>query len=305
MNDLSTVENAELIFDPKNITKETIKKYLCPKASDQELMMGLQIAKTFNLNPLKREVYFVKYKDDQPMSILTGYEVYLKRAERSNKWNGMEVSSEGKVEDGSLKAVVKVFRKDWEHPLTHEAYYSEYVQKKFDGTINTFWKNKPITMIKKVAVSQAFRFAFPDEFDGMPYTSDEVIDQERIVDLKIEEPLKMPTSTASLQAVCKPSQEAPQTAVAEEVAVTAVEPEKGVIQSAIDTFGGSVVSVKKEFINDMQKEDIKKIAKKKGMNAKSFKEYLIFTFEFGSLNEIPAQAFDMVIRNLESLKDVK
>lgn len=190
--EMSTIENAELIFEPKHITKETIKKYLCPKASEQELMMGLQIAKTFNLNPLKREVYFVKYRDDQPMQILTGYEVYLKRAERSTKWNGMEVTSEGAVETGNLKAIVKVFRKDWQHPLTHETHYAEYVQKKSDGTINTFWKNKPITMIKKVAVSQAFRLAFPDEFDGMPYTSDEVIDQDKVIDIKIEEPLKMP-----------------------------------------------------------------------------------------------------------------
>lgn len=180
--------NEELLFDPKHLTAATIKKYLCPKASDQELMMGLQIAKTFGLNPLKREVYFVKYKDDQPMQVLTGYEVYLKRAERSGKYNGLEITSEGNVEDGTLKAKVKVFRKDWDNPLTHEAYYTEYVQMKKDfnsGKLepNTFWKNKPVTMIKKVAVSQAFRLAFPCEFDGMPYTSDEAIDQEKVVDV--------------------------------------------------------------------------------------------------------------------------
>lgn len=188
--DISKIENAELIFDPKNITKETIKKYLCPLASDQELMLGLQIAKTFNLNPLKREVYFVKYKaregkPEKPMQVLTGYEVYLKRAERSGKYNGLEITSQGKVSDGSLKAIVKVFRKDWTNPLVHEVYYNEYVQMKIDSTSgkeapNTFWATKPITMIKKVAVSQAFRMAFPDEFDGMPYTSDEVVDQENI-----------------------------------------------------------------------------------------------------------------------------
>lgn len=178
-----------LIFEPEHLTKETIKKYLCPNASDQELMMGLQIAKTFNLNPLKREVYFVKYKEDQPMQVLTGYEVYLKRAERSGRYNGLEISSEGKVSDGTLKAKVKVFRKDWEHPLVHEVYYSEYVQVKKDfktgvETPNKFWASKPVTMTKKVCVSQAFRMAFPDEFDGMPYTSDEVVDQERIIDVQ-------------------------------------------------------------------------------------------------------------------------
>lgn len=191
MENLITKEK-ELMFEPANLTKETIKKFLCPKASDQELMLGLQIAKTFNLNPLKREIYFVKYKEDQPMQVLTGYEVYLKRAERSGKYNGLDIKSEGSVTTGDLKAIVKVYRKDWDNPLTHEAFYSEYVQVKKDyqtGKIepNTFWKNKPITMIKKVAVSQAFRMAFPDEFDGMPYTSDEVIDQEKVIDVQKED----------------------------------------------------------------------------------------------------------------------
>lgn len=194
MQELATAN--DLLFEPKNLTKETIKQYLCPKASDQELLMGLQIAKTFNLNPLKREVYFVKYKDDEPMQVLTGYEVYLKRAERSGKYAGLETTTDGKVEDGTLKAIVKIYRKDWERPLVHEAWYTEYVQMKnvykADRSFshkepNTFWKNKPKTMIKKVAESQGFRKAFPDEFDGMPYTSDEVIDQERVVDVAIEQ----------------------------------------------------------------------------------------------------------------------
>lgn len=183
-----TIVSNDLIFEPEHLTKETIKKYLCQNATDQELMMGLQIAKTFKLNPLKREVYFIKYKDDQPMQVLTGYEVYLKRAEKSGLYAGLETTTEGNVADGSLKAIVKIYRKDWERPLVHEAYYSEYVQNKKDfktGKIepNTFWKNKPKTMIKKVAESQGFRKAFPCEFDGMPYTSDEVVDQEKVIDV--------------------------------------------------------------------------------------------------------------------------
>lgn len=174
----------DLIFDPQNLTKDTIKKYLCPSATDQELTFGLQIAKTFNLNPLKREVYFVKY-GNSPMSVLTGYEVYLKRAERSKKWNGMEVTTSGSVKDGNLVAIVKIYKKNWDYPINHEVYYSEYVQNKADGSPNKFWATKPITMIKKVAVSQALRLAFPDEFDGMPYTSDEVVDQEKIADITI------------------------------------------------------------------------------------------------------------------------
>lgn len=181
-NQLAAIQNNSLLFEPDNLTKETVKKYISLDATDQEIIYFLQICKTFKLNPLKREIYLVKYGNSKA-NILVGYEVYLKRAERSNKWSGMEVTTEGSIENKDLKAIVKIYRKDWSQPLIHEAYYSEYVQTKADGTPNTFWKNKPRTMIKKVAISQAFRFAFPDEFDGMPYTSDEVVDQEKIIDI--------------------------------------------------------------------------------------------------------------------------
>lgn len=181
-NQIATIDQKSLMFEPANLTKETVKRFICPDATEQEMAYFLQTCRTFNLNPLKREIYFVKY-GDMKANILVGYEVYLKRAERSQKWGGMEVITEGSIKEGNLKAIVKIYRKDWTNPLVHEADYSEYVQKKKDGTPNTFWANKPKTMIKKVAISQAFRFAFPDEFDGMPYTSDEVIDQEKVIDI--------------------------------------------------------------------------------------------------------------------------
>ncbi len=171
----------DLMFDPANLTKETIKKFLCPLASEQELTFGLQVAKTCQLNPIKKEIYFVKYSANHAMSILTGYEVYLKRASRSSKCTGMRSWTEGSIEQKNLKGMVEVGVKGWDKPLLHEADYNEYVQKKNDGTINKFWSEKPKTMIKKVAISQAFRMAFPDEFDGMPYTQDEMPDQSEPV----------------------------------------------------------------------------------------------------------------------------
>lgn len=202
MNDL-----IDQIKTPQNITKEDIKQYICPLADDKEIFVFINLCKMFELNPFKREIYLVKYNSGQPASTLVGYETYLKRAERSQNWNGFEVSSEGRVSDDSLKAIVKLWRKDWEHPLVHEVHYSEYVQYGKDKTgakyINRFWKEKPITMIKKVAVSQAFRLAFPDEFSGMPYTREEYNDVEYTETPKIESKkpeLEMPTpkSTATM-----------------------------------------------------------------------------------------------------------
>ena len=181
--ELTTTESNDLIFDPKNLTKETIKKYLCKEATDQELMYGLQVAKSLNLNPLKREIYFVKHNANSPMTTITGYEVYIKRAERSGKYAGMKSWTEGSVKDGNLTGFVEVYVKGWDKPLVHSVDYSEYVQRKADGSITKFWANKPKTMIKKVAIAQGFRLAFPDELDGIPYTDAE-IDEETIIEQK-------------------------------------------------------------------------------------------------------------------------
>ena len=43
----------------------------------------------------------------------------------------------------------------------------EYIGLKKDGTPNRFWKEKPATMIEKVAIVHAKREAFPEEFQNL------------------------------------------------------------------------------------------------------------------------------------------
>ena len=149
---------------------------LAPSLTDKEKMQFLEIARAYNLNPFKREIYCTKYGNT--FSIIVGYESYIKRAERSGLLNGWSVRTEGSGND--LKAIVTIYRKDFAQPFEHEVYYIEYVQTKTDGTPNSFWKNKPITMIKKVAISQAFRMCFSYEIGGMPYTAEEIVENETV-----------------------------------------------------------------------------------------------------------------------------
>lgn len=159
------------------ITKEDVRKFFCAAATDTEVALFLRICELSHLNPFKREAYIVKYGQN-PASILTGYEVYLKRAEKSQKWDGMKVWTEGSLNGHAspptLIAKIEIYRKDWTHPFCHEVEYSEYVQRKQDGSPNKFWNEKPKTMLKKVVVSQGLRLAFPDEVGGLPYTEEEV-----------------------------------------------------------------------------------------------------------------------------------
>jgi phage recombination protein Bet len=162
------------------VTAQKLNEYLTAMGlakdlKESEKSQFLEIAQAYGLNPFKREIYVTKYGEN--FSIIVGFETYLKRAERSGLLQGWNVTTSGKVQDNSLKATITIYRKDWAHPFTHEVYYAEYVQKTRAGEVTKFWKDKPVTMTKKVAISQGFRMCFSDELGGMPYTADEIADE--------------------------------------------------------------------------------------------------------------------------------
>lgn len=169
---IALVSDTELLMHLNNLG-------LAKELTDGERNTYLQIAKAFNLNPFKREIHVSKYNGT--MSIITGYEVYIKRAERSGLLDGWECTTEGKAEDNTLKAIITIYRKDRKFPFKHEVYYSEYVGKTNAGIVTKFWQ-KAQTMTKKVAMSQGFRLCFSDELGGMPYTVEEMPEQTHDVD---------------------------------------------------------------------------------------------------------------------------
>lgn len=155
------------------VTAETIKKYICASATDQEIELFKNQCQMFQLSPFKREIYLIKY-GSYPADIVVGYEVYLKRAERSKQWDGMESGIKGSLKKRDLIGWVKVYRKDWKRTLYHEVDFEEYAKRKKDGNLTKFWAKMPKTMIKKVAVSQGYRLAFPDEMGDLPYIVEEI-----------------------------------------------------------------------------------------------------------------------------------
>lgn len=161
---------AELI----KLDATAVTSYICAKATKEEIVLFLNQCQMFQLNPFKREIYLIKY-GTYPADIVVGYQVYLKRAERTKNWAGMESGTRGSVRKKDLVAWVKVYRKDWKMPLYHEVDYDEYVKLKADGvTVTKFWKKMPKTMLKKVAISQGYRLAFPDEMGDLPYIVEEI-----------------------------------------------------------------------------------------------------------------------------------
>ena len=152
------------------ITVEQIRKYIAPQATQQELFMFAGICRSLGLNPFKREIYFVKYGSDRA-SVIVGYEVYLKRAERSGKLDGWSVTIDR--DQFGEKAVCTIKRKDWSEPFLWEIYREEYDKGPSKSGKDTPWTLMPYTMLKKVAIAQAMRLCFPDELGGLPYIREE------------------------------------------------------------------------------------------------------------------------------------
>lgn len=166
MNELMAIETNRP-QTPVSVPDSVIEEYLSSlgnNLSPKHRNQFIQIARAFNLNPFIREIYGIPYSGN--FNIIVGYEVYLKRAENSGMLGGWRAWTEG--EGASLKGCVEITRKDWTAPFYHEVYFEEYDQK------NSMWKSKGRTMIKKVAIAQGFRMAFPVELGGIPYTADEL-----------------------------------------------------------------------------------------------------------------------------------
>lgn len=170
MKDLQIVNESNTLAVDSKQAKETAIQWLTStgnlqKFTESEKNQFIDMCVAFGLNPIKREVHGIKYGNN--FNIVIGYEVYLKRADRTGKLDGYGTEVR-KLPDGDMVATCTVYRKDWNHPFIHSVLLSEYHQH------NKMWNEKPVTMIKKVATEQAFRLCFPDEMGGLPYGEEEL-----------------------------------------------------------------------------------------------------------------------------------
>ena len=156
--------------------------------TDQEVVMFLNLCRFQHLNPFLREAYLIKF-GNQPATIVTGKDAITKRAMRNPKYAGQQAgvvilhtdSGELEYRNGSLVIAgeqlvggwAKVYVKGYEVPIEAVVSYQEYVGTKSDGSINGQWSKKPATMIRKVALVQALREAFPEDLGGL-YASEEM-----------------------------------------------------------------------------------------------------------------------------------
>lgn len=174
-------ENALEVATPLTpaVTEDEIRKFILgsdnlAKMSKAAQELCIATAMQWGLNPLKREIHFVSYNGQDP-KIVVGYDVYVKKANEVKLLNGWNVKIEGEPDKrNTWKAILTIYRKDWEQPFIWEVYYPEVVQTRQGGEPNSQWAKAPRFMLKKVAIGQGFRLGVPEAFGGMPYMADEL-----------------------------------------------------------------------------------------------------------------------------------
>lgn len=211
------------------LSPATVRNYLVSgggNVTDQEVMMYLTLCRYQRLNPFLREAYLIKY-GNSPATIVTGKDLFLKRANRNanyagkkagiivaSKVSGTVEEREGTVYIPETEELIggwaKVYIKGHEEPEYASVSFNEYAGRKSDGTLNSQWATKPATMIRKVALVQALREAFPEDYAGL-YSPEEMGNAAAVVidDNSAIVPDEPPKKAEPKKAEEAPSEESP------------------------------------------------------------------------------------------------
>ena len=203
---------------PVELSVEAIRLYLSPKATVAEAYIFLQKCRFQKLNPFMGEAYLVIYEQTQTSprgaQMMVGKEAHTRRAERHPDYQGMEagvmVLRGGEVKevagaflapgDQLLGGWCKVHRKGREVPDFISVSLKEYDNGRRQ------WKQMPATMIRKVAVVQALREAFPNEMAGLQGGGefDLAEEQPQVIEGKLA---SLPQSQSPAEAAALPTRE--------------------------------------------------------------------------------------------------
>lgn len=177
-------------FGMVELTPDTVKQYLVKgngTVTDQEVILFSKMCEAQKLNPfVTGEVYLIKF-GTQPAQMVVGYDTYKRRAEENPQYlfkeNGIVVQRGNEIvqKPGACLYPSETLVGGWckVHKLKGDrevVTYKEVGFKEYDKG-NAIWKEKPCTMIEKVAISQALREAFPKDYEGL-YTAEELAPAE-------------------------------------------------------------------------------------------------------------------------------
>jgi len=179
---------------------ELIKKTVAIGATTDELKLFLYTANRVGLDPLTRQIHFVK-RGTRGV-IQTGIDGYRAIAERTKELAGIDDATfDDETQPVPGKATVTVWRMvaGQRVAFTASARWTEYCP----AAPNDFmWKKMPYLMLAKCAESLALRKAFPNDLSGI-YTNEEMSQAEPIASEKKDSDI-IPAETPSPDIVYTP-----------------------------------------------------------------------------------------------------
>ena len=149
---------------------DLIKSQIAVGATDDELKLFLHVADKSGLDPLSRQIYFIKRSGK--MTIQTGIDGFRAVADRTGQYVGSSdpvFEENGEIPSKATVTVNKVVGGIVGN-FTATARWEEYYPGKSQGFM---WDKMPHTMLGKCAEALALRKAFPAQLSGL-YTDNEM-----------------------------------------------------------------------------------------------------------------------------------
>ncbi len=226
-----------------HLSLERVAKYLVVPTksgkmpSAEQVMKFMMLCKAQSLNPWVNDAYLVGYdsKDGPSFSLITAHQAFLKRAEASDEFDGIEsgviVKRSGEITERSGKVVydgetlvggwAKVHRKDRKIACYDSVQFSTY------NTGRSRWAADPSGMIVKVAEAAALRKSFPSNLASL-YCQEEMEhvrnSKENVIEGEIVE-RTTPVATSRTERLKEAKRPAPEPVAIEQVEDTLPEVE--------------------------------------------------------------------------------
>ena len=178
----TALDGTDITLSP-SIVLQSLVSGVQPEPKD--LMMFIAKCQARKLNPLAGDCYLSAFKSQKTgkvtASVIVSKDYYVRTARNQptcKGWQaGIVVINNGNLiyREGSMVIAgetlvggwAKVYDERWEQPASSEVSLEEY------NTGASLWADKPATMIRKVALVQALREAYPEMYAGV-YDSSEI-----------------------------------------------------------------------------------------------------------------------------------
>ncbi len=191
---LAIVGAQDLTSEPSDFGEEhkrIVREAFAPTASPAEFDMLWLGAKSRGLDPVRKQIHFVKRNDRDRGAVWSSQvsiDGFRAIAEATGLYDGQDKPVYEVDKDGGVLSVeIAVYRKDISRPFYGLARWREFVQMNGNNPA-MMWSKMPWHMLAKCAEALALRKAFPEKLAGL-YTPDEMGNDDppappRIVELR-------------------------------------------------------------------------------------------------------------------------